>query len=420
MALIETITARLTADVGQFQQGFAQANQTVGNFQTTATKSTATARGLQNALRAVAFQATGVPGPVGRLATVLSSFAIGGGLVTGILAGLAAIGLAMKVLGDKANLLANNVVAARERLRRVIGEVGEGVESEEDLGLLRRRLKEAQDELATMRRQTTTQMTRFGPMQVPSASFAELTAKQNVINQLTAAIAQAEKNLAPIRAKAAQELDQVLETVEDFVQELPIMQLQIEGVTADFLEWFAASEQLRASLEALRRSGIEAFESEAAGRIFQMTGGRPDLSILGIPSPEEVEQMLDAINMEFGIGELSDNLNKQFAQMGLDAMQSLARSLLSGAKNIKELLFGLLLDFSLGGIFAGIGNALGLNSVSSLQAAPTANLSAQPMQLQVGTGTLPPPMTPFEASRDAMWQRMLRESVLVAKSQGFR
>lgn len=431
--LIETITAKLQADVGDFQAGLRTAEASVAAFQqrTSATMfgkggfatgqraaqeimaamgkdaatvattldrvslaakgvggsmhaTTGLTRAFRTGLQALASQAIGLPGPLGRMASALLVFGTGGLVTTAVLAGLA--GIAIGIARTKKAI--QGLVDEMERIRTIrMGQVVPvGRAGPEQLAALQdwlRGLQEAQRRAADIVRPFQGRPT--------TGIFAP---PQHILDTLNAMIPRQQQILATQRQIAV--VTQQIADANTIVLEAVEAQLSIEG-------------QLN--------------EERRLGKLFKQEELAAALALIKLPTiGEELAAKGNKLFKpeDLGLKDLSNNLNKQFAQMGLDAMQSLARSLLTGAKNIKELLFGLLLDFSLGGIFAGIGKALGISGVSNVVAAPTANLSAQPMQLQVGSGNWPPPRTPFDMSRDAEIQRWLREAILVARNQGFR
>lgn len=83
---------------------------------------------LRGALTQIAISAAGIPGPLGRLASTLGQFAIGGALTVGIIAGIALIGIAYEKLTEKSR-------KAREEWERQL-DVLQRLRREQELGPL--------------------------------------------------------------------------------------------------------------------------------------------------------------------------------------------------------------------------------------------------------------------------------------------
>lgn len=77
---------------------FQKAAQAVERTTTAAEKATPSFDRMRGALTQIAVSASGIPGPVGRLASVLGQFSVGGAVTVGVLAGIAAISLAWAAL----------------------------------------------------------------------------------------------------------------------------------------------------------------------------------------------------------------------------------------------------------------------------------------------------------------------------------
>lgn len=442
MALIETITAKLQADVSDFQAGFQRAQQSVTNLQrATATpfgrggfatgslaaqqimaamaddakkvpaalremdgaltmvghsfrRTEGLGRSFRTGLQVLAAQAIGIPGPLGKMASALLMFGTGGIVTTTVLAGIAGIAIGI----ERAKKAVEGFVNEAERIRQIrMGQVLPiGRAGPDQLAALQARLRglqEAQRLAAEVVRPFQGRPTT-GIFAVPPEvldTYNAMITRQQLIRGV-------QQQIATVTQQIAEANTVILDAVE--------AQLSIEGQLNEErrLGKLFKQEELAAIL------GIVKLEQSLGEELSRKFG--------------EGNKLFKDVESTLGLKDLGANLNKQFLSMGLAAMESLARGLLTGAKNVKELLFRFLLDISLFGIFEGIGGVLtkvfGIQGGGNLSASPVSNISAPAMSLQIGTGSLPPPMTPFEASRDAMWQRMLRESVLVAKSQGFR
>lgn len=87
--LIDTLTAKLVADTGQFESGMARARGSVQQFDLRTTGADRGLTMLRRGFESLAVQATGVAGPLGRVAAGLLQ--IGGGEL-GLIAAVGAIG----------------------------------------------------------------------------------------------------------------------------------------------------------------------------------------------------------------------------------------------------------------------------------------------------------------------------------------
>lgn len=82
---------------------------------------------LRGPLTAIAISASGIPGPLGRVASVLGQFAFGGALTIGVMAGIAAIGLAWEKATEKSR-------KAREEWQKQL-DLLQKIKREQDLGI---------------------------------------------------------------------------------------------------------------------------------------------------------------------------------------------------------------------------------------------------------------------------------------------
>lgn len=97
------------------------------------TTSLSTTRGLtqlRGAFQALAVQAVGVPGPLGRIMSILLQMSAGGTVTLGVLAGIGGIALAWKVFADRAREVREELERTRQTLQRLqVGRIqrGEGL-----------------------------------------------------------------------------------------------------------------------------------------------------------------------------------------------------------------------------------------------------------------------------------------------------
>ena len=112
------LRARLEAETSQFSVRMAAAQAQLARMERAPV---AAARGmgqLQFGLRALAFQATGVRGPLGAVAASLGTLSLGSPVMLGVLAGVGAVGLAIKLLGRDAD-------ESKERIDKFLASLAE-------------------------------------------------------------------------------------------------------------------------------------------------------------------------------------------------------------------------------------------------------------------------------------------------------
>lgn len=101
MATVGDVTVVVRADIGQFRTAGAQVEATTQRMGRAAMSSSAVVNKLERALGGMAFAAAGVPGPLGRIASILLQFSAGGLVTLGVVAGIGAIGAAYNAFTDQ-------------------------------------------------------------------------------------------------------------------------------------------------------------------------------------------------------------------------------------------------------------------------------------------------------------------------------
>src|SRR6185436_2422437 len=136
---LEVVRGRLVGDSSQFVTEMTRGARAMGTITTGAIGSTRAMSIMKNGMVGLAAQATGVAGPVGKLAQGLLMFGGGSGLVLGVAAGVGVIAMAYQALtkdakeAEKAN---NDLLTSLGKISahgRLIGE--------------RQKLKDLQDQL---------------------------------------------------------------------------------------------------------------------------------------------------------------------------------------------------------------------------------------------------------------------------------
>lgn len=381
--VLETVTAQLRADSGQFEQGFKRAEKSVQIFQQRAQGAAIFGGRLQNVLANMAFQAAGVPGPLGKISESMLMFAGGSALVMGVVAGLGLIATAFNKMGEaaeKAEEVARNAAAM---FIKHIGAI-RGMGEDQRFGIIGR--------LATLR--------------------AELERLQD--ERVAQGFTIFDKTPAMVRAEhAIGELEAAL------------VRLDASAATSQLPDYF--------------RELDEAVRAAAAGLgtilnplddVFQRVEAGPPIP-QGILDPDQIlgPRLTDEELFEKGRKNLLKNMgdaefHADLKNLGISAGRQFALGIAEGIEDMGDLLkrIGLtVLDFfitkGITSLFSG-----GAGAASTFAGVPNASVmpSIEPMGLSINTGAIPPPMTPFDVARDQWWQRALRESFLVARSQGFK
>jgi hypothetical protein len=387
MALIETLTAKLEADTRQFTAGMTQATQTVqkvegsfAGFTTSGTNATKATHLLRGAMNQLAFQATGVSGPIGKLSQALLQFGGGTGIVIGV---TAAIGL---------------LAAAYQGLTR---DTRETEEAQKDL------IKQLQGvgihaQLTAARIELSRLQTKSQAGQTPGEVFS------NFLSDMTGGL------LGTSRTEQQQRIQR------DIASQLNV----IAGLSQDVSQWqkkisddayetwrsetrrvAALKEGLEVMLRIKAAQETPGFTKNRTGfEVFKTLEGK-DIAFKGA----EEDQFLEALRR------LGESAGKQFALSlitGIQSMQDLLKSVLLQFLSIGlDQVFGEIFHGFFGGGSPGGGTATLSKDVTGMGKASFA--------LQTGGG-LPAPTTPFAVMRDADWQRYLTGSLLVARSNGFR
>lgn len=184
---------------------------------------------FRNALQQLSFQASNIPGPVGKAGSAILGLGISGGPILIATAALGAFALAWKKAEEAGERAAKNAESAGERLRRVFASTLQGGNTEEfgeRLDLFRQRLAEArkeQQDLAAaplaeqrFRQEVTPQgLTVSVPLNNPQQERAEqLAAVATKVNQAQALVAQAEEKAREAADKATASLERQANVLE--------------------------------------------------------------------------------------------------------------------------------------------------------------------------------------------------------------
>lgn len=334
---------------------------------------------LKQGISSLAFQAAGLPGPLGKMTTSLLSFAGGSALVLGVVAGLGLISAAFNKIGEAAENAEKLSRDAAEAFTKHLGAI-RGTGEDQRFGLVTR-LRELRTELERLQTERVLQgFTIFDKTRAMVRTEQE-------IGELVAA-------LGRLDAKAA------------------------ESQLADhFREVDAAVRAVANSFGTLLNPLADAW--------FQKVEEGPPIPPQWLDRKQFSKSLdQDAINKKIREMLGNQDMLDDLTQLGVSAGRQFVLGLIEGIESLEDLLKRVVmtvLDFF---ITKGITSILSGGSafVANATSAPAAAMSpyTEPLGLQLSMTNYPPPRTPFDMARDVEVQRWLRETLLVARSQGFQ
>lgn len=180
--------------LGRLDQRAQQVVQNVGSLGRQATVASAGVRTLENATRALSYQAIGLQGPLGKIAGVLGNLSIGGPLTTALLAGIGAIGLAWSAYKSSSE-------SAREENEKMLASLRE-IEGQLSKNAREQRLRS----LTAERDKKLNQITNLGfdwkDALNPVETFLSLIGrgKTKEVNDLIDAVVELDKRIAALSA----------------------------------------------------------------------------------------------------------------------------------------------------------------------------------------------------------------------------
>lgn len=372
----EQIVVKLTADAAQFQSGMTLASQTTGKLGHAVNT-------LKSGMVGLALQATGTAGPVGKLSQGLLLFAGGSTLILGVAAGIGALSLVYQALTADTRATEQ---AQKDLIKTLqgMGTHAKLIAAQIELGRLQG-LQGKPETLGQVGQRFLSDLTAgrlgAGATEQREAVQRAIAAQLTIISGLTQEVAKWEKGIADAGLDAARQEANRVESLKEGLGVLQRMKAVAEspGFTKT-------------------RTGLEVFKTlETKDIAFK--GGQSELEEalhrLGLSAGKQF-----ALGMISGIQSMQDVMKSiiiQFLSLGLDA------------------LFG-----GFGGLFGGAFSSGG-GSSKSLSGLGKANAQIAPasFSLDVPMG-LSAPTTPFAVMRDAEWQKLLRGSLIVAQTAGFR
>lgn len=148
MAVVARMVASLEAETSQFHARMTAAEAQMTKWTSSTATGTRAARVLNNSIQQLAFQAGGIPGPIGKAATAIGVLGLGTGPVMLAVAALGALALIWKHVGEEAQRSADNQTAALDRLH---GNIRKAISTAAP-GAVAGALAEAQARLDSLRR----------------------------------------------------------------------------------------------------------------------------------------------------------------------------------------------------------------------------------------------------------------------------
>lgn len=432
MADIGDVVVKLQADVGQFQTGMNAATTSIQNFQysaETATTGTQTfyegveqaglfasgsergIRRMEFALGSLASESLGAGHAVGQLGEGMLLFTAGSPVALGVLAGVFAIGEAIKLVGDKSIDATTHIDDVRKALQKLADETPQAKfrNVEAQIAEANRQLVDAQNKLEKVTlswqifqrafgdEDPRTQK-RFLALETLKGKILEL---QEVLDHLRAPVPlhAVEVVYDPEQVERAAEAQAHWNLMlEESTERLNALQPKIEAAAQAFIDW-------QNTTPAGAFLGSKAFTQQ-----LNDTQAEVDRTI------EQVQRTLDR-DME--------ETNRQMQRWGDRIGRDFARAIMGGFKDMQDLLkavFEQVLSFSLGRLFGSVFKSIGgfpSASASSATTSATGGMGGITPSVTVDFGKAAP-LTAFAVARDPAFQDVIRAAILQARSQGFR
>lgn len=198
--VIRVDATQLTAASGALANVQSQGSQTERALAGVGAQSVTAGRGvgqLNNVMRSLVMQATGADPIVGRLATVIGGFALSGVMMTGVLAGVAALGYAWRKMTEDARLANQAFADAAASLQKLAPDDGFAARRAIDLANLR-----ARDELETIKSTDFTEAYRLrvgptGEAAVAAAIERQVSRENTALNRVLLTSRELSEQLRP-------------------------------------------------------------------------------------------------------------------------------------------------------------------------------------------------------------------------------
>lgn len=394
MTQIETLTAVIRADAFHFNTGMADAQASLKRLEQGLTATGPGLNRVKGAMSALAFQAAGVPGPIGRIVDGMLLLGGGSGLVVGVAAVLGTLTLAYKALTDAAR------EAAKVQAEFVKNLAGVGPHAEATA--LRMQIATQQSEIQALE---DARAGRLGPVrqkQFSAAGFVEeIEKRQRRIAELQIQMADAQRRAA----EAANEHHAALKKISDeLARQAEIMRVM----------------DLQSVFEAQQRIKL------AAGRVELRGAGPGDAR--GVEQTPEGERIARQMREVLDPTDLFAETEERLKRLGVSLGRQFMFGLIEGIESMQDVLrsvFMAVLDFAFGSILGGLlgglaGAGAGIAGLSKSIRKPAGSVQGAALAPAIDFSRFPPAMDPLSAGRDAQWQRFLRDSMSYAHHSGYR
>lgn len=416
MAVVDTITFLLRADVGQFQNGLNGARESVNRVGTASVGASRGVTIMRSGLSALALEATGVSGPVGRLSQGLLLFAGGSSLVLGVVAGVAVIATAYRALTREAREAAAQIrdviKAQQERVTARAGPAGVG---QAEIGILNEQRSRILRDISRVGERLR-EARRRGPGMEGDLAIGPILAERAALRDMVTLYGQLKENTDRLAMSAGLVADAHDDSRDALLGEREELQK-----AADVAQKLAVATTNAAAHQIWLRAKAAAIEFKTALGDAAIAARALDQAAF-----DAAKQSIQTLKSK--MRDMGPAINDTMQNLGREAVRSFVTGIMDGtadffdllAQVLKQFLVGTLLDAIFGTISgkAGLGSTAGSGreigelspSLMGATAAPSMNLSVN----------LPPARSPFDISRDADWQRALRASLTVAYDGGFR
>lgn len=436
MPTLDAVQVQLTADIGQFQSGFNQATTSVQNFQNatqTASRGTQTfyegvsqageyavgsergIRRMELALGSVAAQAVGTNHAIGQLSEGLLLFGGGSALTLGVLGGIAAIYGAYQIL-TKESRDAEQATKDLEKALEGLGEHGKIVALQVEAGAIEAQIEHIKDvrrklglgDMGALTGESEGIATWFG---FSEGDIIDLEAKLQGVNDR---INQMKTHFAGQEAKkAGEEAWHEWETFGAVLAEVNDRMDQFDATVLNTISTMS-TEDLNAILMP-KMSDSDFFKGEG----------------------QDLETSQWFTKMKRQMDEASRETQRQARAWGQSISEALVEGI-SGKLNslgdlLKKVIESFVEKYVVGPILkalliaspSGFGQYVGEMLTAGIAQGVTGNRGVQGvgdmrLHLSLNMGGMTAASNPLAAARDQEWQRFMRESILVAGSDGFR
>lgn len=313
-----------------------QVAQDMRRLNTTTSDATRGMTQMRGAMQALAAQAVGLPGPLGRLSSVLLQMSVGGTVTVGVLAGIAAMGLAWRKFTEEAReaeKVLNDIRKEVDKLRQTVA--GAAII---EIGKLNEGIRKAEEELRRVRA-------------IPSARDA--VTEERLLTQINndqLRIAELRKIVEDEHAKAIGGVVLIEETLGQRQRENHAR--QVAAIQEQTRLWIQAAE---AALEAERQRSAFMMTDRGLRAFIRDFNQRP------LPGEDPSRPYSDAEKRErLAAMTGRPNVRSQLVGAGLSIVSDIGRDLMGGGSTFAAAAGGAITGAATGFAFGGpVGAAIG-------------------------------------------------------------